>query len=95
MKYRRFTMMPIYKLLLLEALIGGYVLLFLGPIVAAPLLYGRLLALYVAGTAVALFVQGPQYGTIDPISTRPLMVGLGVLLMGACLLWSFVLRSHI
>jgi hypothetical protein len=83
-----------YRLLLLEALAVGYVVLFLHEITSAPFLYGRLLAMFVGGTAMALFMQGPQYGTIDPISTRPVWVGLGVVVMGASLLWTFALRGH-
>ena len=83
-----------YRALALEALVGGYVLLFFREIISEPFLYGRLLALFVVGTITALFVQGPQYGTIDPISTRPLMVVLGVIIMGASLVWTFAIRGH-
>jgi hypothetical protein len=83
-----------YRLFVLEALAVGYALLFLHEIVTAPFLYGRLLAMFIGGTAMALFMQGPQYGTIDPISTRPVWVGLGVIIMGASLLWAFVIRGH-
>ena len=84
-----------YKLLTLQVLVAGYVLLFLGQLVSAPFLYGRLLALFLMGGIVALFVQGPQIGTIDPVSTRPLMVGLGIIVMGASLVWALAIRNHI
>ena len=83
-----------YRALALEALVGGYVLVFFREIISEPFLYGRLLALFVWGTIMTLFVQGPQYGTIDPISTRPLIVVLGVLIMGASLVWAFAIRGH-
>ena len=84
-----------YKLLTLPVLVAGYVLLFLGQFTSAPLIYGRLLAFFLGGAVLALFVQGPQYGTIDPVSTRPIMIGLGVVMMGASLAWAFAIRNHI
>ncbi len=84
-----------YKLLTFQVLVVAYVLLFLSQFASAPLIYGRLLAFFLVGAAFAVFVQGPQYGTIDPVSTRPIMIGLGVLMMGASLLWAFVIRNHI
>ena len=84
-----------FRALALEALVGGYVLIFFKRIVAEPFAFARLLPLFVAGAVIALFVQGPQYGTIDPISTRPLMVVLGITLMGASLVLSFAVRSAI
>jgi hypothetical protein len=84
-----------YRILALEALAVGYVLLFLKEIISAPLLYGRLVAMFVGGTAMALFMQGPQYGTIHPISTRPVWIGLGVIIMGASLLWAFAIKGYI
>jgi hypothetical protein len=88
-------MKPPYRFLALQALVLGYVLFFRAELISAPFLYGRLLLLFLAGTVVTLFVQGPQYGIIDPTSTRPLMVALGVVAMGASLLWSFVIRGHL
>ena len=84
-----------YRLLMLEVLVAGYVLLFFGEIMSAPGIYGRLVALFLGGTVMALFVQGPQFGTIHPVSTRPVMIALGVLLMGTSLLWGFAIRGHI
>ena len=83
-----------YRLLVLAALTVGYVVLFLHEIITAPFLYGRLLAMFIGGTIMALFMQGPQYGTIDPISTRPVWIGLGVIIIGASLLWAFAIRGH-
>jgi hypothetical protein len=84
-----------YKILALQMLVAAYVLLFLRQFVSAPLIYGRLLAFFLAGAVAVLFVQGPRYGTIDPISTRPVMIVLGILLMGASLVWGFAIRGHI
>lgn len=84
-----------YRLLTLEALLAGYVLLFLDEILSAPLVYGRLVALFLMGTVLALFVQGPQFGTIHPVSTRPVAIALGVLIMGASLLWGLAIRGHL
>jgi hypothetical protein len=84
-----------YKLLTLQVLVAACVLLFLGQFASAPLIYGRLLAFFLLGVVMALFVQGPQYGTIDPVSTRPIMIGLGVVMMGASLVWAFVIRNHL
>lgn len=84
-----------YRALALEAMVGGYVLVFFREIISNPFIYGRLLALFAGGTIMALFVQGPQYGTIDPTATRPLMVALGVIMMGTSLVWTFAIRGHI
>ena len=84
----------VYKLLALEILVAGYVFLFLREIISDPFLYGRLLALFLGGTVMALFAQGPQYGTIDPISTRSVMIALGVLVMGTSVVWAFAIRGH-
>ena len=87
-------MKPAYRLVTVEVLIIGYVLIFLREIISEPFLYGRLVALFLGGTIMAFFMQGPQYGNIDPISTCPVWVGLGVLIMGAGLLWGFALKGH-
>jgi hypothetical protein len=84
-----------YKLLTLQVLVAAYVLLFLGQFASAPFVYGRLLAFFLIGAFMALFAQGPQYGTIDPVSTRPIMIGLGAVMMGVSLVWAFAIRNHI
>ena len=84
-----------YKLVAAETLIAGYVLLFLRHILAAPFVYGRLLLLFIGGTVMAVFVQGQPFGTIHPVSTRAIWLVLGLLLMGAALLWSFALKGHL
>jgi hypothetical protein len=76
-------------------LVAAFVLLFLGQLASAPFVYGRLLALFFVGAVMAFFAQGPRYGTIDPVSTRPLVIGLGVVIMGASLVWAFAIRNHI
>ncbi len=85
----------VYRLLAFQILVAGYVLLFRQEFISAPFLYGRLLALFIFGAVIAFFVQGPQYGTIDPISTRTVMIVVGVVVMGVCVLWSLVIRGHI
>ena len=84
-----------YKLLAFQVLVAAYVLLFLRQLASAPFAYGRLLAFFLVGAVMAFFVQGPQYGTIDPVSTRPLVIGLGVLIMGASVGLAFAIRNHI
>ena len=49
-----------YKLLALELLIAGYIVVFFRQIVSEPFGYGRLLAVFVGGTAMAIFMQGPR-----------------------------------
>jgi hypothetical protein len=83
------------KVLVLELLAVGYAVLFLHEIISSPRVYCLLLAMFGAGAAMTLFMEGPQYGTIDPISTRPAWVGLGLVIMGAALLFSFSIRSQI
>ncbi len=63
----------LYKTLMLLALARGYVLLACGgsPVHSAPFVYARLFTMFLAGAVLALFVQGPEYGAIDPISSRP------------------------
>ena len=56
-------------------------------------LIARLLPLFIAGTVFLIFVKGPTYGTIDPISTRPLMVLLGFLMMVVPTLFVFLLKG--
>ena len=84
-----------FKLLGFQALVIGYILLFFRQFASAPFVYGRLLVFFVIGAAVAFFTQGPQYGTIQPVSTRPLMIALGVVVMGASLVWGFAIRNHL
>ena len=83
-----------YKLLALELLIAGYVVLFFRQIVSEPFGYGRLLALFVAGTLIAIFMQGPTYGNIQPISTRAIWATLGVVIMVMSVVWGFALKGH-
>jgi len=83
-----------YKLLALELLIAGYFFLFFDGITSEPFGYGRLLGVFVGGTVMAIFMQGPRYGTIDPISTRPIWVALGVVIMGTSVVWGFALKGH-
>ncbi|MGO8929489.1 MAG: hypothetical protein ACLQU3_21705 [Limisphaerales bacterium] len=84
-----------YKLLALELLVLGYFLLFFHQIVSDLFsIYGQLLALFVGGTVMAIFMQGPSFGTIHPVSTRPLWAALGTMMMGASVVWGFALKGH-
>ncbi len=87
-------MKPLYKILTFEALVVGYVLLAWDGIISAPFIYVRLLLMFLAGAINAVFVEGPTYGVIHPVSSRPVMIFVGVVLMGGSLLWSFALRGH-
>ena len=83
-----------YRLVAFQALIAGYALLFFRQITLEPFVYGRLLALFLGGAVMAVLMQGESYGTIHPVSTRPIWLVLGIVVMGAILLWSFALRGH-
>ena len=43
--------------------------------------------LFIIGDVLAVFIRGPIYGRLQPISTRPIMIILGVLLMAAPVVW--------
>jgi hypothetical protein len=88
-------MKPLYKILTFQALVAGYCLLLVGNFGSAPFVYGRLLGMFIFGAVLALFVEGPPIGALPPNSTRPGMVVLGVLLMGASLVWTLAIRRHI
>jgi hypothetical protein len=84
-----------YKFLALELLALGYFLLFFHQIVSDPVgIYGQLLALFVGGTVMAIFMEGPSYGTTHPVSTRPIWAALGGVIMGASVVWGFALKGH-
>jgi hypothetical protein len=50
----------------------------------------RLIAMFGTGAVLAFFVEGPTWGTLEPVSARPLVVVLGILLMAGAswFLWS-------
>jgi len=84
-----------YRLLALELLALGYSLLFFHQIFSDPFgIYGQLLALFVGGAAMAIFMEGPSYGTTHPVSTRPIWATLGGVIMGASVMWGFALKGH-
>jgi len=87
-------MKPLYKILVFEALIGGYLLLFFRNLIAAPFLFGRLVVMFGAGAFIAFFVQGPSLGNMPPNSTRSLMIGLGLLLMVTSVVWTLAIKGH-
>ena len=85
-----------YKFLALELLALGYFLLFLRQIVSEAFsIYLQLLALFVGGTVMAIFMEGPSFGTIHPVSTRPIWAALGTVIMGASVTWGFALKGHL
>ena len=86
-------MKPLYKVWILLVLAASF-LVFAPDFTDMPFVYARLLTMFLMGAVMTLFVQGPRYGTLDPISTRPVWMLLGVVLMGASLLWMLVLRGH-
>ncbi len=88
-------MKPLYKIVAFQVVVLAYVLLILRSVSSAPFVYARLFVIFLAGAIVAFFVQGPQYGTLQPISTRPIMILLGVVVMGAGLLWTISLRGDL
>jgi hypothetical protein len=84
-----------FKFLALELLALGYFLLFFHQFLSdACGIYVQLLGLYVWGTVMALFMQGPIYGTTHPVSTRPIWATLGAVIMGASVVWGFALKGH-
>ena len=86
-------MKPLYKAAILLALTASF-LVFAPDFADLPTVYARLLTMFVTGAVMTIYVQGPSYGTLDPISTRPVWVLIGVMLMGASLLWMLVLRGN-
>jgi hypothetical protein len=88
-------MKPLYKILIFEALIGGYVLLFFRYLIADPITYGQPFVMFVASAFVAFFVQGPPLGVMPPTSNRGLMIALGVLVMVTSVVWTLAIRGHV
>lgn len=54
---------------------------------------GRLIAMFGTGAWLLFFVEGPEWGTLERTSARPLVIVLGLLLMGGAGLWLWSLRS--
>ena len=54
---------------------------------------GRLIGMFGAGAWLLFFVEGPEWGTLERTSARPLVIVLGVLLMGGAAFWLWSLRS--
>jgi uncharacterized membrane protein YbaN (DUF454 family) len=85
----------LYRIVGFQVVVLGYILLFLPELRSSPFVYGRLSVIFLAGAVMAFFAQGQQYGTLQPVSTRPIMVVVGVLLMGAGLVWGLTIRGHV
>ncbi|MCX6921637.1 MAG: hypothetical protein NT154_00225 [Verrucomicrobia bacterium] len=84
-----------YRFLVLELLALGYFLLFFHQIVSDPFsIHTQLLALFVGGAVMAIFMEGPSFGTIQPVSTRFIWAVLGTVIMGACVVWGFALKGY-
>jgi hypothetical protein len=83
----------LYKVAILFALAASF-LVFAPDFVETPFVYARLFTMFLMGAVMTLFVEGPRYGTLAPISTRAVWVLLGVVIMGASMLWMLVLRGH-
>ena len=95
-KYPTGRVKPFHKILILLGLIGGYgYLLIACGFLAVPELFGRFFFMFLAGAVIALFGDGPSYGTMEPVSFRPICIIVGVMLMGAILVWTFAIKNHI
>src|SRR6185295_10803457 len=82
-KYPAGCVKPFHKVLILLGLIGGYgyVLIACG-FLEVPTLFWRFFFMFVAGAVIALFGDGPSYGTMEPVSFRPICIIVGAMLMG-------------
>jgi hypothetical protein len=87
-------MTPMYRFASLLGLVALYVVC-CGDFTDAPRIYARLFLMCLFGAVTALYKQGDDLGTLHPISTRSVWIIVGVLLMGASILWTFVIRGHV
>ena len=87
-------MTPTYRFAVLLALIGIY-LVCCGDLTVAPYFFARLFMLYLCGAVSALYIKGEAIGALPPNSTRPVWIVVGVLLMGASLMWLLVVKGHL
>ena len=55
----------------------------------------RLHAMFACGAWLAVFYEGDSFGAMPPVSTRPLWIVLGCVLMGASTLWMYAIGSVI
>ncbi len=85
----------LYKSLIFAGLVIGDVVFVLPGLKSAPSIYSRLFTLFIVGAVFAVFIEGPKYGTMQPISTRPIMIALGILVMGGSVLWAMMIRGHL
>jgi len=60
-----------------------------------PRMGSRLMVMFGAGAYLAFFVEGPSWGTLERTSARPLVVVLGVLMMGGAAFWLWSVRSAV
>ena len=87
-------MAPTYRLAVLLALIGIYILC-CGDLTVAPYVCLRLFIFYLCGAVSAFYIKGESIGALPPNSTRPVWIVVGVLLMGASPMWQLVLKGHL
>jgi hypothetical protein len=87
-------MTPLYRVAVLLALVALFVLC-CGDFTVAPFVYARLFTMYGFGAVMALFFKGDEIGTLQPISTRPVFIIVGILLMGASIVWTLAIKSHL
>ena len=86
-------MTPLYRFAALLGLVAVYFLC-CGDFTAAPAVYGRLFMLYMFGAATTLYAKGQEIGTLQPISTRPICIVVGIFIMAASLFWTIVIKGH-
>lgn len=87
-------MTTFHRIVILLVLIAVYFLC-CGDFTVAPTIYLRLFTMYVVGAGMALFSKGDQIGTLQPISTRPVLIIVGLLLMGAGFVWTLAIKGHL
>jgi hypothetical protein len=58
-----------------------------------PGISSRLIAMFGVGAYLTFFVEGPSWGTLERISARPLVVVLGLLMMGGAAFWLWSIRG--
>jgi hypothetical protein len=55
----------------------------------------RLHAMFLGGAWLALFYEGDSFGAWPPVSTRPLWIVLGCVLMAASTIWMYAIADAI
>ena len=55
----------------------------------------RLMMMFGVGAYLTFFVEGPSWGTLERTSARPLVIVLGVLMMGGAAFWLWSVRGAV